>query len=63
MERDMTYIISNEREATSQSFTSKRAAYKAMTTLKRLGVHFTARVHDEHGCRFTGVDAIRYIKA
>ena len=58
----MTYIISNEREATSQSFTNKRAAYKAMTELKRLGVHFTARVHDEHGCRFSGVDAVLYIK-
>lgn len=59
----MTYTISNERLGTSEDFTNKRAAYKAMTALKREGVHFTARVSDENGCRLTGIDAIRFIKS
>lgn len=59
----MLYLITNEIDGTTETFTTKRAAYKAMTVLKRAGVHHTARVHDENGCRYADIDAVRLIKS
>jgi hypothetical protein len=58
----MKYVISNESDRTAETFTNKREARKAMTAHKRSGFHFTARVINDHGCMFTGIDAIYYIK-
>ena len=41
------YIVTNEATNKTTTFTNKRKAYKAITSIKKAGQHFTASIYED----------------